>query len=277
LSVTLVEILERNATTAGNMYGELFQTQQKNLQLQGKLDKVEEELEQAKLCRRKVEAKSSKKDMEEKVKSAAVQFKVMNLDFGGAYTDRKELHDAARKAMESKVRSDLRAAYDEKIRQATIKVLAAKPIKKQGESGEFWTAPVLVTIEDRETRWQVEDTLHKSKVYPSFHWPREMMDNIKAYRQVVTQMGFEDSEYYVRIRPEQRAGSWRIKADAKSKAEDSSGKFFPVAAFDLPPMDPALRSLCDSWLRPIWTSRFVTDSNSNMESSLTTDDIIYNL
>jgi hypothetical protein len=215
--------------------------------------------------------------MEEKVKSAAVQFKVMNLDFGGAYTDRKELHDAARKAMESKVRSDLRAAYDEKIRQATIKVLAAKPIKKQGESGEFWTAPVLVTIEDRETRWQVEDTLRKSKVYPSFHWPREMMDNIKAYRQVVTQMGFEDSEYYVRIRPEQRDGSWRIKADAKSKAEDSSGKFFPVAAFDLPPMDPALRSLCDSWLRPIWTSRFVTDSNSNMESSLTADDIIYNL
>jgi hypothetical protein len=110
--------------------------------------------------------------MEDKVKVSATQFKVMNLDLGGAYTDRKEMQDAARKALETKVRSDLRAEYDNKIKQATLKVLAAKPIKRQSDSGEIWTALVLVTIEDRDSRWQVEDMLRKSKVYPSFHWPR---------------------------------------------------------------------------------------------------------
>jgi hypothetical protein len=178
----LVRILVRNANTASDMCDAIFEKQQENLILQGKLEKVEAELEQAKMCRRKVEAKASKKDMEDKVKVSATQFKVMNLDLGGAYTDRKEMHDAARKALETKVRSDLRAEYDNKIKQATLKVLAAKPIKRQSDSGEIWTAPVLVTIEDRDSRWQVEDMLRKSKVYPSFHWPREMVDNIKAYR-----------------------------------------------------------------------------------------------
>jgi hypothetical protein len=207
----------------------------------------------------------------------------MNLDLGGALTDRKEMHEAARKALDAKVRSDLRSEYDEKIRQATLKVLAAKPIKRQVDNKEIWTAPVLVTIEDRDTRWQVEDMLRKSKVFPSFQWPREMVDNVNAYRQSVSKRGFSDQEYYIRLRPENRDGTWRVKADAKSKLEDSNGKFFPVASFDLPPADPSLRSMCDSWLRPVWTSRFVTGTGTDlgtgteMDSSLTEEDIMYNL
>jgi hypothetical protein len=131
-----------------------------------------------------------------------------------------------------------------------------------------------VTIEDRDSRWQVEDALRKSKVYPSFHWPREMVDNVKAYRQVIERMGFSDKEYYVRIRPEHRDGSWRIKADAKCKADGTNGKFAPVAAFDLPPLDPELRTLCDSWLKPVWVSRMVTEGDSD---SLTAEDIMMNL
>jgi hypothetical protein len=279
---TMVGILIRNSNTTSDLCSALIEAKVENGQLKGKLTKVEEELEQAKMCRTKVEAKASKKDMEDKVKVASTQFKVMNLDLGGAITDRKELTEAARKALEAKVRTDLRTAYDEKIKAASIRVLASKPFKRQAEAGEIWTAPVLVTIDDQNTRWQVEDTLRKSKVFPSFHWPQEMVDNVKAYRQVIGKMGFVDDNYYIRIRPEQRDGTWRIRADAKSKAEDSTGRFFPVAAFDLPPLDPALRSVCDSWLRPIWVSRFVTasaeaEAESDMDSSLTTEDIIYNL
>jgi hypothetical protein len=50
---------------------------------------------------------------------------------------------------------------------------------------------------------------------------------------------------------------WRIKANTKSKAEDSTGMF---------------------WLRPIWVSRFFSGSRSAAaDSSLTAEDIIYNL
>jgi hypothetical protein len=64
--------------------------------------------------------------------------------------------------------------------------------------------------------------------------------------------------------------------------EDSTGKFFPIAAFDLPPLDPALRSMCDGWLMPIWTSRYANNAassqeSSNMDSSITAEDIMYNL
>jgi hypothetical protein len=196
---------------------ELVSAQVENGKLVGELEAVREELDMAKLGRRKVEAKASKKDMEEKVKVAATQFKVMDLDVGGAFADRKELTDAAKKALQNKVRTDLGAEYDDKIKQALIRVLSSKAYKRQGEAGKFWTAPVLVTIQDRETRWQVEDTLRKSKVFPGFHSPREMVDSVKAYRKVLDDMGFSDQDYYVRIRPEQRDGALRVRADAKEK------------------------------------------------------------
>jgi hypothetical protein len=52
-----------------------------------------------------------------------------------------------------------------------------------------------------------------------------------------------------------------------------------VAAFDLPPLDPALHSMCDSWLRPIWVSRYATatEEEDGMDSSITTEDIMFNL
>jgi hypothetical protein len=136
-TITLVDILVRNSNTTSDLCSALIESKVENTQLKGKLAKVEEELELAKMCRTKVEAKASKKDMEDKVKVASTQFKVMNLDLGGAITDRKEMNEAARKAIEAKVRNDLRAAYDEKIKAAYIQVLASKPFKRQVESGEI--------------------------------------------------------------------------------------------------------------------------------------------
>jgi hypothetical protein len=279
LTNTLVSIMERNANTVSDLCTELSAAQTENGKLVEELEAVKEELDQAKLGRRKVETKASKKDMEEKVKVAATQFKVMDLDVGGAFTDRKELTEAAKTALQSKVRTDLRASYDEKIRQASIRVLSSKAYKRQGPTGEFWTAPVLVTIPDRDTRWQVEDTLRKSKIFPGFHWPREMVDSVKAYRKVIEDMGFNDQEHYVRIRPEQRDGVWRVRADAKEKETTGTGtgKFVPVASFDLPPMEETLRSANSDWLKPVWVSRFAkTTAQEESSDQITAEDIIMN-
>jgi hypothetical protein len=276
-STTLVSILERNANTLSDMCTELSAAQDDNGKLTAELESVKDELDMAKLGRCKVEAKASKRDMEEKVKVAATQFKVMDIDVGGAFTDRKELTEAAKKALQSKVRSDLRSSYDEKIKQASVRVLSSKAFKRQGESGEFWTAPILVTIQDRETRWQVEDTLRKSKVFPGFHWPREMVDSVKAYRKVVEDMGFTDQDHYVRIRPELRDGLWRVRADAKVKENTGTGngKFMPIASFDLPSMEPGLRSSNNDWLKPVWVSRHAKPATQEDDSDqITAEDII---
>jgi hypothetical protein len=267
-STTLVSILERNANTFSDLCTELSSAQEDNGKLTAELESVKDELDMAKLGRCKVEAKASKRDMEEKVKVAATQFKVMDIDVGGAFTDRKELTEAAKKALQSKVRTDLRASYDEKIKQASVRVLSS-------------TAPILVTIQDRETRWQVEDTLRKSKVFPGFHWPREMVDSVKAYRKVVEDLGYSDQDYYVRIRPEQRDGQWHVRADAKTKENTGSGtgngKFMPIASFDLPPMEAGLRSSSGDWLKPVWVSRHAKSATQEDDSDqITAEDIIMN-
>jgi hypothetical protein len=273
LSNTLVSILERNANTVSDLYNEMYGVIKTNGKLKDELVSVKEELEHAKMGRQKVETKASKRDMEEKVKISVTQFKVSDLDVGGALTDRKELAEAAKKALTAKVRTDLRAEYDEKIKQASFKVLATKAFKRQGENGEFWTAPILVTIPERETRWQVEDMLRKSKVFSGFHWPREMVDNVKAYRKVIEDMGFNDQDYYVRIRPEQRE---TVHGASKQmpKRKISTGKFLPVASFDLPPLDGSLKSANEDWLKPVWISRFVREEDPD---EITAEDVIMNM
>jgi hypothetical protein len=258
---TLVSIFERQASTLSDLCGELNQSKDANVKLTSELEKVKEELDQAKMCRTKVEAKTSKRDMEDKVKISVTQFKVSDLNVGGAIADRKELAEAAKKAMAAKVRSDLRKAFDEKIKHATFKVLANKPFKRQDSNGgEFWTAPVLVTIQDRENRWEVENMLRKSNVFPGFHWPKEMVDSVKAYRQVVADMGYSDNDYYVRIRPEERDGSMRVRADVKPKG--SMERFVPLASFELPPLDENLKKNNSDWTKPVWVNRLHSQASA---------------
>jgi regulator of replication initiation timing len=250
MSNTLVEIFERQANTASDMSSEINMLVDENNRLRAKLNEQGEELEQVKIGRERVEVKASKKEMEDKVRIAASQFKVLNLDLGKQTEDRKEILGLAKEALCGKVRADLRTSYDEKIRTASLKVLSGKTFKTSCEGKEFWTAPILVTVQDRDTRWELENVLRKSKVFPGFHWPREMVDNIKRYRQVVKDLGYSDSTHYVRIRPEERDGSWRIRADAKAK--DSDSRFVNIATFAIPPLDENLKSFCAGWEKPVW-------------------------
>ncbi len=59
-----------------------------------------------------------------------------------------------------------------------------------------------------------------------------------------------DDKYYIRIRPEERDGKWRIKADVKAK--DSTDKFRLGATWDVPPMCPEVRKKNPGWITPTW-------------------------
>ena len=79
-----------------------------------------------------------------------------------------------------------------------------------------------------------------------------MIDNVKIFRKVVKDMGYDDQSHYIRIRPEERDGVWRIRADAKKKNGDS--KFVSVASFDIPPLDENLKNV-SGWATPTWTRK----------------------
>jgi hypothetical protein len=253
LNVTLVNILVRQANTSSNLVTEIIRLNKENVRLNDTVKKQGEDITGVKLCKDRVEVKASRKEMEDKIKIAATQVTVVNLDLGKEITDRKGLQTAAKEALAAKVRSDLRKTYEDRIKSATFKVIASKTFKATCEGKVSWTVPVLITIPDRENRWEMENCLRSSKVFPGFHWSREMVDNIKIYRQAVRNMGYQEQSHYIRIRPEERDGSWKIRADVKPK--QGEGRFINVATFDIPPMDNNLKKHVSGWATPTWTRK----------------------
>ena len=97
----------------------------------------------------------------------------MDLNFGACLNDRGQLLDTAKAALRDKVRTNLWARFDSLLARASLAVIARAMTQRAYPTGEeMWTAPVLVIIQDRDTMWEVEDILRKSKGLPSFHWPR---------------------------------------------------------------------------------------------------------
>jgi hypothetical protein len=95
----------------------------------------------------------------------------------------------------------------------------------------------------------MEDLLRRSKLYPTFHWPREFMEPMKAMRDEL-KTKVDEHTHYIRIRPVQSEGKWRIRADIKPK--EGEGKFAHAATWDVPPMDEAIRKKNPDWHVPTW-------------------------
>jgi hypothetical protein len=274
LNHTFKEVIERQANTFSDFAMQFNKVREENVRLNQELAKVKEDVCATKLSKEKVEVKASAKEMEEKVKVASTQFKVMDLDLGKEFADRKAMTEAAKKALQDKVRSDLKKDYDAKIRSATVRILAKDTYKRNVDGKDIWTAPVLVSIQDKESRWGVEDVLRKSNVFPSFHWPKEMLDNIKAYRTTVSGMGFSDKDNYVRIRPDERDGAWKIRADVKPKTGNNT-RFSTVASFDIPPLDDSLKAQMPKWASPTWVKQGLAKrAEPTLAEELTGEDLV---
>ena len=132
-------------------------------------------------------------------------------------------------------------------------MLARKTTRRKDRDGNnIWTAPVIVTIQDQQTRWELEETLRKSKIHPTFHWPKEFLDPLKMLKDEVKRGGIKDDTHYVRIRPVMIEGKWRIRADTKPK--DGQGRFTHAATWEVPPIDESNRNEAGSWWRPLSAS-----------------------
>jgi hypothetical protein len=225
--------------------------------MESKIEAMEEEqamlkdrIKDLENCREKNDVKISRKEMSEKVAVSAKQFKVMDMDFEKEIGERKDLIAKAKEVLKDKIRSDKKARYDELIRKATVQVLARTTTKRkpQDSDNDIWTAPILVSVDEREARWELEDMFRQSKVYPTFHWNREMVGLVKDMRNSLKDK-FDD-KHYIRIRPEERDGKWRIKADVKSK--EGTDRFRLGASWEIPPMCPDVRKKNPGWVTPTW-------------------------
>ena len=78
----------------------------------------------------------------------------------------------------------------------------------------------------------MEGIVRRAGYYPSFHWPQEMLDFVKEARKEVSNLGFSEDMYYIRIRPELYEGKVQIRGDVKAK---SGGNFKAKAVWADPP------------------------------------------
>jgi hypothetical protein len=246
-----VPILEDQSSLISDLIEGMSSLEDKIESLMDEKNKDTERIRMLETCRESIELKTSRKDMTERIAVSSRQFKIMDVDFGKEVDDRKELLALAKEKMSDSVRSDKKARYEELVRHASLQVLARATTKRkqQRSEKEVWTAPILFAVDDRETRWELEDLLRSSNVFPTFHWNREMVGIVKEMRSSLKEV-FPEKKHFIRIRPEERDGKWKIKADVKPKEGDS--RFKPGATWDIPPMCPEVRKRNPSWIKPTW-------------------------
>ena len=190
--------------------------------------------------------------MGKKMEVAVTQVKLLDIDFGRCIDDHKEMLKVAKEAIAANVRSDCKEKYDNLVQQAVVQVLARQTSKRKnfGGDSEIWTAPVILTIQERAARWDMEEVLRKSKMFPTFHWPKEFLEPMKKIKEELKSGGVNDATHYVRIRPEVRDGKWRIRADTKPKTGD--GKFALKATWPIMAADSGIRDRDKNWAKPSW-------------------------
>ncbi len=198
----------------------------------------------------KLEVKASSKDMEERLKVATTQFKVMDIDIGKETENRAEILARGLTAIKDRVRSDMQDEWARLAEGVDVAPLVRKTTKPTGK--DYYSAPLLFTVQDKNKRWRMEEILRNSKIYPGFHWPQEMMTVLKDYKTVLKDNGVNEETTYVRIRPVERDGKVKIRADTKNK--EGSGKFSTRATWDIPPICPEVRKKACDHLKPLWAS-----------------------
>ena len=249
---TFVNYVTTNANHFSDLCKEVSSLRDERDDLAAWKARHEEKVSDIEKVRESVLIKDSRKEMASKMEVAMSQVKVLDLDFDRCIEDRAELQRAAKEKLRARIRDSEVEKYNELVRKSVVQVLARQTQKrKRREDGrDIWTAPVVLTMKDRQDKWDFEEVLRKSKVYPTFHWPKEFLDPMKKMREVLKTKVDENSSY-VRLRPSQgNDGKWRIRADVKPK--EGEGRFSLKASWEMPPIDEDVRKKVPDWHKPTW-------------------------
>jgi hypothetical protein len=136
-------------------------------------DKLEEQssvVSSVVVTKDKMEVKASSKDMEDRLRLATTQFKVMDVDIGKETDNRAEIITKGMAAIKDKVRSDMQEEWTKLAEGVDVAPLVRKTAKPTGK--DHFSAPLLFTVQDKAKRWRMEEILRNSKIYPGFHWPQ---------------------------------------------------------------------------------------------------------
>jgi hypothetical protein len=204
--------LERRKREAGEM------------DLEDKLDKLKEEVTGIKEFNSDVvketikdKIKNSEREMERKVRDAMCNLKLLDFDFGGEMQDRVSMVRKVARNLREDVHPDSRAHFDRILRRTRIQILGRRTEGRKVRDRTVYTVPVLLECQGRNDASDLDNILKDSGYFSSFHWPQEIMEFINEIRDEVRFQGYEERDFFVRVRPEDRNGEIRLRAEVKEK------------------------------------------------------------
>jgi hypothetical protein len=176
--------------------------------------------------------KKSEKEMEKKVRGATCQLKYLDINYGYATDDKRELVRQTVSMLRADVAPEDRGTYDRVMRRTRIVLLGKKTEVRRIENRNIHTIPVLLEMQNRNDSDDMEAILKKGGYYPTFHWPTEIREFIGGIRQGLSRDGFGE-QHFVKIRPEERAGEVLIRADVRP---ENGGRFQNKGVWKCPPL-----------------------------------------
>jgi hypothetical protein len=186
----------------------------------------------------KARTKDSIKEMESKVKEAQCALKLLDVDIERVTEDRREM---VRKTI-TKVRSfcaeDDKRAYDVIMRRTRVVIMGKTTSRRLRDRDEEFSVPTLFQCRDRRDTEDLEAIMRTAGYFPSFHWPREMMEFVGGVREAVKSGGVDDRSNFFRVRPEVRDGSLMVKVEVKPK--EGMGRFTLKGLWPIPPLNRVL-------------------------------------
>jgi hypothetical protein len=219
--------------------GERKAREAEEMRTEDKLEKIVDEIKEIKSIndgmvndRMEQKVRASEKEMEEKVKMASCNLKILDFDFGEATDDRGWMVRTVLNHLKSDVYPEDRSSYEKIIRKTRIVVMGRKTSSSSYRGKTVYTVPILLECQNKIDAGDLDVILKKAGYFSTFHWPQEMIEFVNGVREEVRKMGYKEQTHYIRGRPEERNGNIQIRADVK---ERNGGRFVPKAVWQCPP------------------------------------------
>jgi hypothetical protein len=221
--------------------------------LEAKREDMQATLDSLTEHRVKTRTRDSIKEMEKVVDESQCCLKLLNVNVGKETSDRREIVRRTIEEVRYFVKEgDLR--YLDSVLRRTKIVIMGRSTQRWEDGDEFcYSVPTLFQCRDRRDVDELEGILRAAGYFPSYHWPREMMEFVEGVRSEVRKEGFGQDSHYVRVRPEKRDGKVMVKAEVKRK--EGVDRFVIKGLWACPPFDRYLWDDVPDMFRSKLTSR----------------------
>jgi hypothetical protein len=232
-----------NGVSAG-VSGERKAREAEEMRTEVKIERIAEEIKVMKevsegMVNDRIEqrVRGSEKEMEEKVRIACCNLKVMDIDFGEVTDDRKWMVKTAMSTLRADVYPEDRQMHERIMRRTRVVIMGRRTSATTYKGRSVYTVPVLLECQTKVDAGDLDAILRRVGYFSAFHWPQEILEFVSGVREEVRKMGYKDQTHYVRIRPEEKGGSIQIRADVKEK---NGGRFQAKAVWQCPPLKQQL-------------------------------------